>query len=251
MTKHPTSSRVHRDDQVPDDAFVSTVRRIITFAQENRNSVLVGAAAILAIAAGTAWFIASQRSLEETAQARLTQVQQSVASGNTQLAVQDLQSFLGTFGSTAAADQARLMLAGILIQEDRAQEAVDALQDLPERINSPFGIAAARLHASALETLGRYQDAAQAYQQIARNARFPYQRRQALADAARVNLQHVDPAAAADLYQQVLDTFGDQEAGRGYYEMWLAEARAAAQAPTTAGQGTADPAGPADSTGTS
>jgi tetratricopeptide (TPR) repeat protein len=250
MTKHPTSSRVHRDDQVPDDAFVGAVRRIVTFTQDNRNPVLFGAAAILAIAAGAAWFIASQRSLEQTAQARLTQVQQSVASGNTQLAVQDLQTFLATFGSTAAADQARLVLAGLLIQDDRAEEAIDALQDLPERINSPFGLAAARLEASALETLGRYQEAADAYRQIARNARFPYQRRQALSDAARVNLQHVDPAAAADLYQQVLDTFDDQEAGRGYYEMWLAEARAAAQAPQAAGQGTADPTAPADSTGT-
>lgn len=249
MTKHPTSSRVHRGDEVPDDAFVSTVRRIVAFIQKNRNPVLIGAAAILAVAAGSVWFIASQRSLEQTAQARLAQVQQSVASGNTQLAVQDLQAFLGTFGSTAAADQARLVLAGILIHEDRAEEAIDALQDLPDRITSPFGVAAARLRASALETLGRYQEAAAAYQRIARDARFPYERRQALADAARVNLQHDDPAAAAALYQQVLDTFDDQEAGRGYYEMWLAEARAAAQA-APAGQGSPDPSVPADSTGT-
>lgn len=242
--KHPTSSRVHRNDEVPDDAFVTTVKRITRWAQKNQTQVIVGAVAILAVAAGAYWFISSQRSLEETAYSRLSQVQQSFASGNTQLAIQDLRSFLNTFGSTQAADQARLLLSDILIQEDRAEEAIDALDDLPDRLDSPFGLAAARVEASALESLGRYDDAADAYQRIARNARFQYQRRDALADAARVQLQNGDPAAAAALYQQVVDTFGEQEAGRGYYEMWLAEARAAAES----GQGTAAPKPPADTT---
>ncbi len=246
MAKHPTSSRVHRNEEVPDDAFVSTVKRITRWTQENRTQVTVSAAAILVAAAGAAWFISSQRALEQTAAGRLAQVQQTVASGNAQLAIQDLQNFVNTFGSTSAGDQARLMLADLLIQQDRAQEAVDALGELPNELDNPFGLPGARLHAAALEELGRYDEAANAYQRLAREARFEYQRREALADAARVHLHHGDPAVAVDLYQQVLDTFDEQESGRGYYTMWLAEARAAAQT----GQGTtAQP--PADGDGTS
>lgn len=246
MAKHPTSSRVHRNEEVPDDAFVSTVKRFIRWTQKNRTPVSVGGAAILVAAAGTAWFISSQRALEETASGRLAQVQQSVASGNAQLAIQDLQNFLNTFGSTRAGDQARLVLADLLIQQDRPQEAIDALGELPNELDNPFGLPGARLHAAALEELGRYDEAAGAYQRLARQARFEYQRREALADAARVQLQHGDPAVAEDLYRQILDTFDEQESGRGYYAMWLAQARAAAQA----GQGTAS-APPADNDTTS
>ena len=224
--KHPTSSRVHRDDGLPDDVFVSTMRRIISWAQENRQQMIVGSVAILLVAAAGAWFIASQRSVETAANTQLARVQQSVASGNNQLAIRDLQSFLNTYGSTEAADQARLILASVLIDEDRATEAVEALATLPERLDNPLGLPAARLKASALESLDRTQEAIDAYLAIAEDARFPFQRREALADAARVHLQNGNPERAVDLYQQVVDTFDEQEAGRGYYQMWLAEARA-------------------------
>lgn len=240
MAKHPTSSRVHRGDDAPDDAFVSSIKRIVTWTRENQRGVTIGAAAILVLAGGAAWYITQQRSLERTAASRLTQVQQSVASGNAQLAIRDLQSFLDTFGSTSAGDQARLVLADLLVNQERPEEAIEALGSLPERLDDPFGLAAARLEAAALEALDRFEEAATAYATIAGNTRFAYQRREALADAARIELQHGDPAAAVDYYQRVLDTFDEQEAGRSYYRMWLAEARARAQT----GQPAAQPADP-------
>lgn len=237
MTKHPTSSRVHNDDEAPDDAFVATIKRIIDWGQQNRRQVTIGGAVVLVIAAVAAWMIVQQRSLETTAQSRLAEVQQSVAGGNPQLAIRDLESFLDTFGSTEAADQARLMLADLLVGEQRPEEAIEALGDLPQRLDDPFGLAAARLHASALESLQRYDDAVRAYRRIAEAARFPYQRREALADAARIQLQHGDPHQAVALLERVLDTFDADEGARGYFEMWLAEARGRARA----GQGAAAP----------
>lgn len=230
MAKHPTSSRVHRGEEAPDDAFVGTIKRVVTWTRENQRGVTIGAAAILVLAAGAVWYITQQRSLERTAASRLTQVQQSVASGNAQLAIRDLQSFLDTFGSTSAGDQARLVLADLLTNQDRPEEAIEALGSLPDRLDDPFGLAAARLEAAALEAVDRFDEAVAAYETIAQNARFAYQRREALADAARVELQHGDPAAAVGYYQRVLDTFDEQEAGSSYYRMWLAEAQAQAAA---------------------
>lgn len=237
MTKKPSSSRVRRDDDVPDDAFVGTIERIIAWGQENTRQVTIGSAVILVIAAVAAWMIIQQRSLEANAQARLAQVQQTVASGNAQLAIRDLESYLDTFGSTDVADQARLTLADLLTTHAQPQQAIDALADLPRRIDAPFGLPAARLEAAALEQMGRYDDAISAYDRIAANARFPYQRREALADAARLQLQYGSPEQAVDHLQRAVDTFEEGEAGRGYFEMWLAEARAQARA----GQATATP----------
>ncbi|MDX1579624.1 MAG: tetratricopeptide repeat protein [Gemmatimonadota bacterium] len=232
--KHPTSSRVQRASDVPEDAFVGTVRRTTEWVRENRRETIIGTVAFLVVAAAVVWFVTQQRQLEVTAQTRLGQVQQTVASGNLQLAVRDLRSFLDTFGGTEAADQARLTLANLLMAQDQSTEAIDALGDLPDRLEAPFGLAAARVEAAALESLERYDDAIQAYLDIADNARFPFQRREALADAARVELQHGSPDDAVDLFDRVVSTFEPTETGRGYYEMLLAEARAR----TRTGQGT-------------
>lgn len=237
MTKKPSSSRVHRDDDVPDDAFVGTIKRIIAWGQENTRQVTIGSAVILVIAAVAAWMIIQQRNLEASAHTRLAQVQQTVASGNTQLAIRDLQSYLDTFGSTDVADQARLTLADLLTRTGQPQQAIDALADLPSRLDAPFGLPAARLEAAALEQMGRHDDAISAYDRIAANARFPFQRREALADAARLELQYGSPEQAVDHLQRAVTTFDEGEAGRGYFEMWLAEARAQARA----GQATAAP----------
>lgn len=227
--KHPTSSRVQRDSDVPDDAFVGTIRRIIDWAQNHQRETIIGAVALAVVVGGTAWFIVQQRQIEATAQNRLAQVQQSVASGNTQLAIRDLETFLQRFEGTETADQARLMLADIYMNTEQPAQAIDALGTLPDRLDAAFGIAGARLEAAALERLERYPDAVQAYLDIADNARFPFQRREALADAGRVELQHGDPQAAVDLFGRVVDTFDEDETGRGYYEMWLAEAEARAR----------------------
>ena len=243
MSKNPTSPGGRREADAPDDAFVGTIKRIITWGQENARQAIIGAVAILVVVGGATVVVIQQRSLERSAQSRLAQVQQTVASGNTELAIRDLQSYLERFGSTEAADQARLILADLLVAQERPQEAIEALGDLPEQLDQPFGLAAARLEAAALERIQRYDDAIRAYREIAANARFSYERREAFADAARLELQRGQPEQAVELFQQVLATFDSDEAGRGYYEMWLAEARARART----GEGNAVSSVPSDS----
>lgn len=244
MAKHPTSSKVHREDKGPDDAFVSTIQRSYAWGRENSRVLTVVFAVVLLVAIAAFWFVSQQRQLEVQATARLTEVQQSVASGNAQLAIRDLQSYLDRFGGTETANQARLVLASILIEEERIQEAIDALGKLPDKLDTPFGLAAARLEAAAYEEMGDIDQAVAAHLRIADSARFPYERREALADAARIHMQNGAPDRAADLYQRIVGMFDEDEPGRGYYEIWLAEAQAAA------GDGAAGPSQPADTADT-
>lgn len=228
MAKHPTSSRVHRGDDSPDDAFVAAVKRTVAWVRtHDRQLTIAGVLVAVLIAAGVYW-VSSQRRVESQAAARFSQVQQSLASGNTQVAIRDIEAYLETFGDADAARPARILLADLYLQEDRPAEAIQALARLPRDLDDPFGTAAARLLAAAHEEMGELDEAVSLYRRLAANARFPYQRREALADAARVRLQSGDPAAAAELYEDVVETFEEQEPGRGYYVMWLAEAHAMA-----------------------
>lgn len=245
MAKHPTSSRVHREDHGPDDAFVSTIKRSYAWGRENARVVTIVLAVVVLAGVGALWFTSQQRQLESQATARFNQVQQTVASGNTQLAIRDLQTYLDRFGGTRAAAQARLLLGGILLDQDRGDEAIEALGDLPDDPDEPFGLAAARLKAAAFEATGNVDDAVDTYRRIADRARFPFERREALADAARLRLDNGEPDRAASLYEQVIATFDDDEeedGGKAYYAVWLAEAQARADGGVAGGPEAADTA---------
>ena len=170
-----------------------------------------------------------QRSIETRAAGEFTQLQATIASGNTELAIRDLRDFVGRFGSSEPGRQARIILAEILLYEGQHAEAVEALGGLERDLDEPMGTAAARIRAAAHEAQGEVDEAVSLYLGIAEAARFDFQAREALGNAARVRLQAGDAADAAALYQRAVDTFEPDEAGRGYYEMWLAEARARAE----------------------
>jgi predicted negative regulator of RcsB-dependent stress response len=229
MAKKPSSSRARREDAGPDDAFVTAIKKSYAWGQENSRVLTIGlAVALVAVAAGV-WYISQQRQLEDQAAARFAQVQQTVAAGNPQLAIRDLRQYIDRFGGTRTADQARLLLANILLGQGQAEDAITAIGDIHRDLDASFGLAGARLHAAALEELGRIDDAVDTYLRIADNARFPYQRREALADAARAQLQNGSPEQAAALYQRVVDSLEEDSPQASYYAMWLAEARAQAE----------------------
>lgn len=234
MARHPTSSRVHRDSKEgPDDVFVSGVERTVGWARTHQRTLIIGAVALIVLVAGVLYYVNAQRAIETQAAARFTELQATIASGNTQLAIRDLQTFVDRFGSTEAGQQARLVLGEILLGQGQAPQAVQALGDLADDPEDATGTAAARIKAAAYEAMGEHDQAVALYVRIADAARFDYQAREALADAARVRLQNGNAAAAADLYRRVLDTFDADDPGRGYFEMWLAEARARAEQPVT------------------
>ena len=214
--------------------FVSGIERTVAWARTYQRALLIGAVALIVLVAVVLYYVNVQRAIENQAAERFTQLQATIASGNTQLAIRDLQTFVDRFGSTESGQQGRLILGEILLREGQAPQAVDALGDLADDPEDATGTAAARIKAAAYEAMGQQDEAVSLYVRIAGAARFDYQAREALADAARVRLQNGDADAAAALYGRVLDTFAADDPGRGYYEMWLAEARARADQPGTA-----------------
>lgn len=241
MPKKPTSPRVPKLEHEPDDKFILAVERITFWARENSRALIIGGVVIAILVLAGVYYLDSQRRVEAEAAARLGEVHQTVMTGNVPLAIRDLQTYLGTFGGTRAAREARLILADLLLSQDRPEDAIQALGRLHRDLDEPVGLAAAQILGAAYEDLGDHDAAIDTYRRIARDARFAFQRREALADAARVALHAQQPGVAAELYDRLVRTFEEGDPGRAYYEMWRAEARARAEG----GAAAATPAPPA------
>jgi predicted negative regulator of RcsB-dependent stress response len=229
MPKKPTSPRVPKLEHEPDDKFILAVERVTFWARENSRALVIGGVVLAVLVLAGVYYLDSQRRVEAEAATRLGEVHQTVMTGNVPLAIRDLQTYLGTFGGTRAAREARLILADLLLSQDRPQDAIQALGRLHRDLDDPVGLAAAQILAAAYEQLGDHDSAIETYRRVARDARFTFQRREALADAARVALDTNQNSLAAELYDRLLQTFEPGEPGRSYYEMWKAEADARAQ----------------------
>lgn len=229
MPKHPTSSRVPRPvEPEPDDKFLFAVERAASWAREHSRQLIIGGIVLAILVLAGVYYVDSQRRVEQEAAARLTELHQTIQTGNVPLAIRDLQTYLSTFGGTRAAREARLLLADLLLDQDRPADAVQALGRMPRSLDDPLGLAAAQLMAAAHEDLGQHAEAIEVYESIARDARFEFQRREALAAAARLALETGRAEQATDLYGRLVQTFEEGEPGRSYFEMWRSEAAARA-----------------------
>ncbi|MEJ2679284.1 MAG: tetratricopeptide repeat protein [Gemmatimonadota bacterium] len=236
MAKHPSSRRRHTPEE-PEDAFVNSMVEVGAWVKAHARFVIAVTSVAVLAAGGTAYYFRYQKTLESRAATRLTELQQEVAGGNQTLAIRDLQTFVSRFGNTPSAQEARLMLARLELQTGQTADAMDLVRDLAQNLDAPLGVNAALLLAAGYEQQGKFDEAEKIYLNVGNNARFDYQHRNALENAAMLRLEHGNPQGAASLFQEIVDGMKDNDPQRGYYEMLLAEARADTQAaPDTTSQ---------------
>jgi predicted negative regulator of RcsB-dependent stress response len=225
MTRHPTARRVHRQDSAPDDVFVARVLETSAWAKQNSRMLVIGGIAAAVVISGLLYFVTSRRAEHAQAAAQLTQVRAVALSGNSQLAIRELEQFLARFGGTPSADEARLMLGSAYLEAGQVQQAQDAVQPLARNLRSGLGMNAALLLAGAHETAQEPHRAEEIYLRMASDARFLFQRQDALDNAARIRLQRGDAAGAAELYQRLLDITPASNTERPIFELRLGEAQ--------------------------
>jgi tetratricopeptide (TPR) repeat protein len=182
---------------------------------------------VLAVLVGGGLYYLNYRSnVSRQASVELERIQQTLATGDLAGGKAQLGGYLERFAGTRQADEARLLLGQVHLAGDEPELAVQAIGD-GVSLRSPLGVQSRMLLANAYEDLARYDDAVAEYLDVAGAAQYDFQRREALAEAARVRSLAGDHAGAAELYQQILDGL-DEEATvdeRGLYELRLAEAR--------------------------
>src|SRR5688572_1618382 len=256
-TRHPTARRVHREAAAPDDAFVAGVLESSAWAKEHSRTLIIGSIVVLVVIVGLTIFVTSRRSNAREAATALTQVRAVALSGNAELAIRDIEQFIRNYGSTPAGDEARLLLGAAYLDANQQQNAINAVENVADDLDTDVGVSAAMLIAAAHEAAGRSQEAETVLERVATGGRFLFQQQEALDNIARLRLQRGDAAGAVQAYERLLEMTPTNAAERQVYELRLGEVRAMAAAgnvapqapPTTPAAPATTPAAPATTGG--
>ena len=236
MTRNPAARRVHREAADPGDAFVAGVLESSLWARQHGRKLLIGAIVALVVILGVIWFMVDRRNDARDAASALTQVRAVALSGNAELAIRDIEQFIRTYGSTPAGDEARLLLGAAYLDANQQQNAINAVQNVADDLDTDVGVSAAMLMAAAHESAGRSQEAEAVLERIATDGRFLFQQQEALDNMARLRLQRGDAAGAIQAYERLLEMTPVTAAERQVYELRLGEVRALAAAGNAAPQ---------------
>ena len=132
------------------------------------------------------WYYERSEALKaQRGEAAYFQARQSAAAGNLPLAVSDLQKVATRYEGTRAGAQASITLAQALYQEKKFKEGIAALKKAEAKAPSDFGPSIHVLEADGYEELKDFVAAAEQYKMAARDTRFPVDKAQYQADAAR------------------------------------------------------------------
>jgi predicted negative regulator of RcsB-dependent stress response len=222
MTKHPTARRVHRQDH-DDDAFVASVLESSAWAKHN-SRILTIAIALVVVAGVVFLYLRNYRStLNNRATVELSAVRQTALQGNRQLAIRDLKSFVDKYGKTASGDEARLLLAQMYAEEGQTSNAVNTIKPVAGNAGGSEGAAPALLLGAIYESAKQPAEAERTYLKIADEARFGFEKREALERAASIRADRGDTAGAAQLYERAMKTLPEDSPERSVYQMRIAE----------------------------
>ena len=219
--RHPLAHKARRPAD-PEDVFVERTLVFSGWARHNRQALIGGGIALVAVVLASTYYVNYRRGHLERALLELERVQQGAAFGDTTTAKVDLAQYIESFGNTRYAGEARLLLGQLHLETGQPEEAVAALQDAAD-LSDPLGLQAAVLLAKAREQRRELQEAEALFLRIADRAQLDLQAHEALAHAARLRERQDDPSGAADLYRRILDDLDENDPSRPLYEMRLQE----------------------------
>jgi len=190
----------------------SELHPLITWAAKRQKPLLYAATAILLIAL-VAWYVTeSNRRKRDQAFSSLDQARAAMEAGSYPEASTELQRITQVFAGTDAAYEAVLTLNQVRMLSGQSQLAVDELRSFISSGPPATYVAQAQGHLGmALENVGNYAEAATAYLAAADPGEPAYRQTDALLAAARCQRLAGDPKAAAETLQSLLVKFGEDE----------------------------------------
>lgn len=212
-----------------EDAFVAATLEASNWAQKNRPIVTLG---VVVLALGVAAFMYYGRyrdNLNTNAALQLEELQLRLISDEPAVLQADLELYLDRFSGTSFADEARVTLAQVNADLGDHDAAAEVLRPLAGDVDDPLGAQAAAMLAAISEDIGDLQMAEGLYERLADGARLGFQRRDALASAARLRRAQGDPAGALAHYDRLLAEMDETDPGRSVVEMRRAEVAAMAR----------------------
>ena len=229
--RHPSSRRRPSEaPSEPDDVFVAKVYEITAWAKHNSQAFIFIGLALALVLGGGLYYYNYRANLNAQAMANLERVHQTLSANDVEGAQAQLVSFLEQFSGSRHGEEGRLLLGQVYLADDQPELAIRTLSEAPA-LRHPLGAQLRMLLARAYEEVGRLDEAAVQYLEVAEGAPMDFQQREALGDAARVRSQAGNHNGAAELYRRILDGLDDDVTPdeRGLYELRLEEAQHAAR----------------------
>jgi len=144
------------------------------------------AALAVVLMVGGFWFYERSRSIKgQRAETAYFQARQSMVSGNPAGAVTDLQRVVTRYEGTQAGAQAALTLAQAQYDQKKYKEGIEGLKKAEPKAPDNFKASFAVLEAAGYEELKDFASAAEAFKRAAAATRFPAEKTQYQAAAAR------------------------------------------------------------------
>jgi len=189
-----------------EDAFVLGVARTVDWAREHQRGVVLALLAVVVAVGALIYYRSYRKNLTARAATQLSQLEGSLGSaGGPDEAISRIQDYLSRFSGTPSADEARLLLARIQLDQARPTKALEALEPLTGRpLDTPTGYAATRLSADAHAAAGDRDRAIALLDRAAREGRFPFQRHAAASDEAELLVQAGRYDSAASIYRALV-----------------------------------------------
>jgi tetratricopeptide (TPR) repeat protein len=132
------------------------------------------------------WYYERSQALKaQRAETAYFQARQSAAAGNLPLAISDLKKVAARYEGTRAGTQASVTLAQALYQQKKFKEGIAALKNAEGKAPADFRPSIHVLEAGGYEELKDFVTAAEQYKVAAKETRFPVDRAQYQAAAAR------------------------------------------------------------------
>ncbi|HEY4733412.1 MAG TPA: tetratricopeptide repeat protein [Gemmatimonadaceae bacterium] len=140
----------------------------------------------LAVIVGGVWFYERSQSIKaQRAETAYFQARQSAASGNLAAGISDLQKVVNRYEGTQAGAQAALTLAQALYDQKKYKEGVEALKKAESKAPGDFKASVHAVEAAGYEELKDFANAAEQYKLAAEATRYPAEKADYRAAAAR------------------------------------------------------------------
>ena len=140
----------------------------------------------LAIAVLGYWYYERSQALKaQRGETAYFQARQAAAAGNLPLAISDLKKVAARYEGTRPGTQASITLAQVLYQQKKFKEGIAALKNAEAKSPSDFRPSIHVLEAGGYEELKDFVAAAEQYKVAAKETRFPVEKAQYQAAAAR------------------------------------------------------------------
>jgi predicted negative regulator of RcsB-dependent stress response len=140
----------------------------------------------LVVIGGGIWFYERSQAIKsQRAETAYFQARQAVEAGNLPLGISDLQKVVNRYEGTTAGTQAALTLAQAYYDQNKFKEGIAALKQAESKAPKEFGASIHVLEAAGYEGLKDLASAAEQFKLAANTTRFPNDKSEYLASAAR------------------------------------------------------------------